>query len=802
MKTINNSTAAVVSGGQESARLTIEANGKAFKELISGIYSDKPYAISRELIANAMDSHTAAGCPERAFEMHLPTVFEPVFSIRDFGTSMTHEQVMTLYRTLFRSSKDDPNSDDSNKFVGKFGLGSKSPFAYTDAFQLTAFLDGRKRVYDIYFNAGAPMITLFLDVEMTEDADETIEENGILITFPVNPKDCDAFAVATQRAIEPLKVDPIFTGRQVSKPQRTVIFEGAGWQLLDSTASGSPEALQGTVLYPLHASAIPDLPEELYSLFRAPFRVDFEIGQLDIITSREALSFDEQTTQNIIDRFKTIRDELQKKFTDKLATCQTYYEFCCAFQSAKRDVPNAIWEVMNDPKNRPLFRNKWPASHQLGGKIKSKPLWVASPEDPSKTIMVPANRYAPKVEICIISTISSYGTHSIYQNLYSDFSNAFKAWDRKSDLVVRVDSESASPLKTIVVLHDTTQRIIHADRRIKALVKRLREERGNYRIVWVKCDPKRDMTGLRRIYARFGRHPVAEILNLADMPFVKPEANTKRHAFKVMYYDEWRAPAMLDERSFAKKKQNIYYVHLLRERAVDMGNRGPTAMNKLWKAMADLNIVSDADSVLIGVPPKSAKNRGDIDPSWIDFRATVEQVALSLFDPMVDVWNKVHNYVCYKSERSPFIYDSLAKRTGMLYPYRIGNEHKTQEALGLDGLHLGVAREFLRRMKTTDVNEKTMDVYREFVHPNPSDRQAYTAQIDAIARKLIHQANVWGGRACEEFPELIAYALDSPSNSLDTIFARRFKHKLRTIQRDASLLDPKKVVDELVKLCQ
>ena len=123
MKTISNATPAFVSGAQESARLQIEANGKAFKELISGIYSDKTYAIARELIANAWDAHVLAGNENTPFDLHLPTVFDPTFSIRDYGTSMDHNTVMTLYRTLFRSTKDDPNSPDSNKFVGKFGLG-------------------------------------------------------------------------------------------------------------------------------------------------------------------------------------------------------------------------------------------------------------------------------------------------------------------------------------------------------------------------------------------------------------------------------------------------------------------------------------------------------------------------------------------------------------------------------------------------------------------------------------------------------------------------------------------------------
>ena len=130
------------SGNFEENQFSIEASAKAFMILSDGLYSNKILAVIRELSTNAYDSHVDAGREDRAFDVHLPTRLEPFFHVRDYGTSMTHDQCMTLYTTYFRSTR-----NDSNDSVGCLGLGSKAPFAYADSFTVEAFKDGEKRVY-------------------------------------------------------------------------------------------------------------------------------------------------------------------------------------------------------------------------------------------------------------------------------------------------------------------------------------------------------------------------------------------------------------------------------------------------------------------------------------------------------------------------------------------------------------------------------------------------------------------------------------------------------------------------------
>jgi len=140
---LNSATKEVTRTGlADQGSFKIKASGKAFQILSDGLYSDKVLAIVRELSTNAWDAHVAAGTETTSFAIHLPNSLEPHFSIRDFGTGLSHEDVMVLYTTYFDSTK-----DDSNLFVGALGLGSKSPFSYAESFTVTSFFNGEKRAY-------------------------------------------------------------------------------------------------------------------------------------------------------------------------------------------------------------------------------------------------------------------------------------------------------------------------------------------------------------------------------------------------------------------------------------------------------------------------------------------------------------------------------------------------------------------------------------------------------------------------------------------------------------------------------
>lgn len=326
-----------------TAEFSIKANGKAFKVLIDGLYSDKARAVVRELWSNAFDSHIAAGCPDQPFDCHLPTVWEPWFTVRDYGVSMTHVGVMRLYTTVFESSKEDTNTQ-----VGKLGLGSKSPFAYTDTFTVTAYLDGEKRTYSAFIGADyIPRISHM-------NTEQTTEPNGLEVSFPVKTDDIANFSIAAQRTALGFDVLPNIVGSpQLEVGKKKVILEGNGWKLYDSLGGQSAHAKQGCVVYPITASAISGLPSAHWDILNSPFLIEFPIGDLEIAASREGLGYDDTTISNIRARLCAIETELIAAVEAQIASIKTPHELMLWMANLGRgDMPKAMRAVVNKIKWR------------------------------------------------------------------------------------------------------------------------------------------------------------------------------------------------------------------------------------------------------------------------------------------------------------------------------------------------------------------------------------------------------------------------------------------------------------------
>lgn len=166
----------------DTRTFSIKSSASSFRILSSSLYSNPIAAIIRELSCNARDSHVEA-CNTEPFKVHVPTMLDPTFYVQDFGTGLGHEQVMSLYTTFFESTK-----TSSNDYVGALGLGSKSPFSYTDNFTVVAIKDGVKNVYSAFINdAGIPSI-------VRGHSEHTTEHSGVKVEFAVESKDFKKFS--------------------------------------------------------------------------------------------------------------------------------------------------------------------------------------------------------------------------------------------------------------------------------------------------------------------------------------------------------------------------------------------------------------------------------------------------------------------------------------------------------------------------------------------------------------------------------------------------------------------------------
>ena len=335
----------VETGGiTQSTTFKIAANGKAFKVLIDGLYSNKIKACIRELWTNAYDAHLMVGKGDVPFTCQLPTRFDPLYRVRDFGISMTHDQIMNLYSTVFESTKDGDNDQ-----VGKLGLGSKSPFAYTDTFSVTAFMDGVKRMYSAYIGTdGIPMIALLGEAE-------TDEPDGLEVSFPVQEKDISDFIRAAHSVALGFETLPNLEGTSDKLTVREALQSGKGWVINkkeESYYDGKAMARQGCVLYPLDAAPFEfDQDDQLLKeMFTTEIVIDFPIGSLEIAASREGLGYDDDTKANILKRLEEVKTDMISFYDDEIAKLKTLFDkqvFRDAIHKKKAHLPPSLFEEVH-----------------------------------------------------------------------------------------------------------------------------------------------------------------------------------------------------------------------------------------------------------------------------------------------------------------------------------------------------------------------------------------------------------------------------------------------------------------------
>jgi hypothetical protein len=171
-KTEDTITHAVI-GGSAAIDFKVAESNFLMQMLSSSLYQRPREAVVRETMCNAWDAHIDSGRTDTPIEVTLsPTKL----IIKDFGKGIPRELIGEIYGTYGASTK----THDANQ-TGGFGLGSKSPFAVGDHFNVCSCHDGTKTIYAMSkSNAeveGKPGIIPIVSVPTTE--------SGVTVTIDI-----------------------------------------------------------------------------------------------------------------------------------------------------------------------------------------------------------------------------------------------------------------------------------------------------------------------------------------------------------------------------------------------------------------------------------------------------------------------------------------------------------------------------------------------------------------------------------------------------------------------------------------
>ena len=334
----------------------IKTTAQAFDILSSGIYSDPIMAVIRELSCNAYDSHVEAGKGDTPFEVHLPSKLEPWFAVIDHGVGLSDEQARGLFTTYFDSTKTLTNDQ-----IGAFGLGSKSPFSYSKAFEVIARYDGEKRSYSIFLDEhGVPTIATLSKIT-------TDECNGVEVRLAVRSEDFYSFKDKTAEILRYFPVKPTVKGSAgfefQDRPKEAI--EGDGYYVYPSQRyyNRTIIAVQGNVPYKVEYDHLRDDISPSLSSFLEKFSFVgyFEIGELDVAASREEVRYEKNTKANLINKLERAREDFLKRLdteVDDLAKSGKAWDVYAKLFERFR-YTDRVKNIAGDYKFKNAMFNKW-----------------------------------------------------------------------------------------------------------------------------------------------------------------------------------------------------------------------------------------------------------------------------------------------------------------------------------------------------------------------------------------------------------------------------------------------------------
>lgn len=706
-----------VDGVEEEGEFTIAATAKAFRLLIDGIYSDKPRAIIRELWSNAFDAHAMRGTPERPFECHLPTQWEPYFSVRDFGVSMTHEFVMRNYTRVFESTKDGavPKGatqaqkakilDAADKQVGKFGLGSKTPFAYTDSFNVIVRFEGRKRIYNCFINEeGKPKIVLFSN-EVTD------EEQGLEVSFSVKVEDVEHFKRAARMTLPGFDVFPVLSGSKVEGEPLESSIEGTNWKLVKPNQLVQRAAVkQGCVIYPIDTHALDgSFSQHQRELLGAPLFIEGEIGDFSITPSREHLEYTDLTKKSIARYLKLVEAEILAKIEQSISTAKTRWT------ARKR-----LNEVLNTYNLPTSFREY----------ARKNAVWRSKKLDTRTRIK---SRLG-----CSLAFVSSYDVRNKRSKIKFEHRN-------------HIDLEVGQ--KTVFLIQDMNTPVKHIAARIAAYFEQFSySERAD--LVWIQTTEQFGKRSFAKLLVELGRPPASEFVKLEDLPI--PQSVLDRKAapkIKVKVLEGYKF-----EEADVQPEDGGVYVHLSKNCPMNAGQEVSISyINSLIEALKKFKKL-DADFELLGIPAtyKNIPNKHEGWESFWDIVAAATDLTVDL-----DFVAAFKNYEENVTDELGWKFAVNLIESGLDKSVILGDDSPLKKLLN----EVRFYRELAEDEDTKDILERfrVLEVLRGSIelpaaHPGPVEEAK--AVVEAYPLLQVIVGNSWRYHADEEtMQKLLDYIL-------------------------------------------
>jgi hypothetical protein len=305
----------------------------------------------------------------KPIEVHLPNSNEPWFSVKDEGRGMTDHFAKTIFTSYFNSDK-----RDTNNLNGCFGLGSKSPFCYTDLFSVTSIYEGVKRFYNFQVTEEGFPGSLLMNEEATD------EHNGVTIEIAVKSEDFEEFTEVAQKVYNWFAVKPIIEGSGDFKypDDDEFIFSNDNYKVYAARKGyyGSKDKrgtsiVMSNVAYPIRDK---DFTKEMLSEITSAEKALLDHGMIIYVNpgdvqpaaSREALQMNGHTIKILKNKITEISDNLIVDVQEKIDEAENIWEAAIVLRTI--GLEGVIGTIVKKKKYRFTYQGK-PLFHKISSSI-------------------------------------------------------------------------------------------------------------------------------------------------------------------------------------------------------------------------------------------------------------------------------------------------------------------------------------------------------------------------------------------------------------------------------------------------
>lgn len=290
-------------GGEHFSALIDPESLPHILSLLTGIYSDAEKALIREVISNAKDSHVAAG-QTRPIVVTAPSALDRTFVVQDFGVGMSLDELKEIFSSYGRSTK-----RDTNDAIGAFGIGAKSPLAYTSQFTLRTVKDGVRLSTLVSRSSDGGVDFHVVDTQATD------EPNGVTVKVPVHTSMAE-FAENVSRFLmywDKSEYELIGTQRREHQP---ALVDDRFFAYSRYTDGVKNLVLMGGVTYPFWSP----VSNDYFLVLRA------NIGDVDVTPSREELMLTPKTQRWVDEAVTYARQRVSEAVDETIEAAPTHVE--------------------------------------------------------------------------------------------------------------------------------------------------------------------------------------------------------------------------------------------------------------------------------------------------------------------------------------------------------------------------------------------------------------------------------------------------------------------------------------------